>query len=231
MTELLIVGSTGLVGRAALRQALADPRIVRIVAPTRRPLPRPMPPKLENPVVDFEELPTDASWWEVDAVICTLGTTLKQAGSRGAFRRVDFDYVLAVAESAQRHGVIAFALNSSAGADAGSGNFYLRTKGEVENALRRLGFLSLTIVRPSLIGGERGNHGGSRPMERISLRLFKMLGRAIPARYRTVPAEAIAAALIEAAVAAQPGVRAIESAALLPDERRSTAVPGHPRAS
>jgi uncharacterized protein YbjT (DUF2867 family) len=214
MTELLIVGSTGLVGRAALRRALADPRIVRVVAPTRQPLPRPMPPKLENPIVDFEDLPTNATWWEVDAVICTLGTTLKQAGSRGAFRRVDFDYVLAVAESAQRHGAITFALNSSLGADPKAGNFYLRTKGELEDALRRLGFLSLTIVRPSVIGGERGNHGGPRPMERLSLRLLKLFGLLVPAKYRVVPAEAIAAALIEAAVAAQPGMRVIESEAL-----------------
>jgi uncharacterized protein YbjT (DUF2867 family) len=214
MTELLIVGSTGLVGRAALRRALADSRIVRVVAPTRQPLPRPMPPKLENPIVDFEDLPTDATWWEVDAVICTLGTTLKQAGSRGAFRRVDFDYVLAVAESAQRHGAITFALNSSLGADPNAGSFYLRTKGELENALRRLGFLSLTIVRPSVIGGERGTHGGPRPMERLTLRLLKTFEPLVPAKYRVVSAEAIAAALIEVAVAAEPGARVIESDAL-----------------
>lgn len=214
MTELLIVGSTGLVGRAALRRALADPRVVRVVAPTRKPLPRPMPPKLENPIVDFEELPGDARWWEVDAVICTLGTTLKQAGSRGAFRRVDFDYVLATAEFAQRHGAVTFALNSSMGADPASGNFYLRTKGEVEDALRRLGYLSLTIVRPSLIAGERGQHGGPRPMERLALRLFNSLGRLAPSKYRPVAAEAIAAALIEAAVLGQPGVQVIESQAL-----------------
>lgn len=214
MTELLIVGSTGLVGRSALRRALADPRVTRVVAPTRRPLPQPMPPKLENPIVDFEELPTDAAWWEVDAVVCTLGTTLKQAGSRGAFRRVDFDYVLAAAESAQRHGALAFALNSSVGADARSGNFYLRTKGEVEDALRRLGYLSLTIVRPSIIAGDRGGHGGSRPMERLSLRLAQAFRGVVPTRYRPVSAEAIAAALIEAAVTAPSGVRTIESDAL-----------------
>ncbi len=214
MTELLIVGSTGLVGRAALRRALSDPRIVRIVAPTRQPLPRPMPPKLENPIVDFEDLPTDATWWEVDAVICTLGTTRKQAGSRGAFRRVDFDYVLAAAESAQRHGVVAFALTSALGADAKAANFYLRTKGEVENALRRLGFLSLTIVRPSFIGGERGAHGGPRPMERLILRLLRVFGRLVPAKHRTVQAEAIAATLIEAAVVAQSGTQVIESDAI-----------------
>lgn len=211
MTEIMIVGSTGLVGRSALRRALADPRVTRVVAPTRRPLPQPMPPKLENPIVDFEELPTDAAWWQVDAVVCALGTTLKQAGSRGAFRRVDFDYVLAVAESAQRHGVFAFALNSSIGADARSGNFYLRTKGELEDALRRLGYLSLTIVRPSIIAGNRGAHGGPRAMERLSLRLAETFRPMVPTRYRAVPAEAIAAALIEAAVTAPSGVRTIES--------------------
>src|SRR5687767_930954 len=109
MTTVMLVGATGLVGAAVLRQAQGDGRVTRIVAPSRRKLPP--HPKLENPVVDFVRLPADAPWWSVDGVICTLGTTIRKAGSQEAFRRVDHDYPLAVARLARQHGAQAFALN------------------------------------------------------------------------------------------------------------------------
>ena len=87
--KLLLVGGTGLVGSIVLRRALGDERIARVVAPTRRALPE--HPKLQAPLVSFEHLPEDAPWWQADAVVCTLGTTIKTAGSREAFRRVDHD--------------------------------------------------------------------------------------------------------------------------------------------
>ena len=101
--KLLLVGVTGLVGRHTLNLALSDPRIGSVIAPTRRLLPD--HPKLSNPLIDFDNLPTDASWWQdIDAVICTLGTTMKAAGSKEMFYRVDHDYPLAFAQIAQRHG-------------------------------------------------------------------------------------------------------------------------------
>ncbi|TXH77289.1 MAG: NAD-dependent dehydratase [Lysobacteraceae bacterium] len=239
--RLLIVGASGLVGRHALELALADGRIERVIAPVRRPIkvesaldgiPKnaaminsspgdSMPEisgfaasKLETPIVDYERLPADAPWWEVDAVICTLGTTMRQAGSRAAFRRVDLDYVQMAAECAQRHGAYAFALNSSLGADHRSrASYYLRIKGETEQVLRKLGFLSLTIVRPSVIDGQRERR---RPLEHASMRLLRAVGPLIPRRYRVVPAEAIAQALLEAAITAEPGCHCIESEQLLP---------------
>lgn len=139
MSRILIAGATGLVGRHALALALADPHVSRVVAPTRRALPAHA--KLENPVVDFEALPAQAPWWSVDGVVCALGTTIRDAGSQAAFRRVDVDYVLAVAANARDAGARAFALNSSLGADAGARGFYLRCKGKaergVEAAIRR----------------------------------------------------------------------------------------------
>jgi uncharacterized protein YbjT (DUF2867 family) len=210
--RLLIAGATGLVGRCVLEQALADPRIGSLIAPTRRPLPA--HPKLENPVVDFDALPVQAGWWRVDAVVCALGTTLRQAGSREAFRRVDVDYVLKIAGHARDAGARSFALNSSLGADAASGNFYLRSKGEVEQRLRELDYPSLTFVRPSIIGGEREQR---RPMEHLSMRLLRTFAPLIPRRYRVAETEHIAAALIDAAVMAAPGCRVIESDALQPE--------------
>ena len=210
MRTLLVVGSTGLVGQSVLQQALDHPAVGQVVAPTRRPLPA--HPRLLNPVVDFEALPGDAPWWAADAVICTLGTTIKKAGSQAAFYRVDHDHPLRVAELARRHGARAFALNSALGADASSRVFYSRTKGELERDLQRLGYPSLTLVRPGLIGGERAE---SRPAERLGVLVSEWLRPVLPARYRVVPAQRIAFHLLQAALAELPGLHVIPSDAIL----------------
>jgi uncharacterized protein YbjT (DUF2867 family) len=209
MKVLLLVGATGLVGQSVVQQALTDPRVARLVAPTRRPL-HPQP-RLENPVINFDALPAEAPWWSVDGVICTLGSTIKKAGSQPAFRKVDHDYPLAVATFARRRGAAACAFTSSIGADPRSRAFYLRTKGETERALGDLRFPSLTIVRPSFIGGARGER---RPLESLALALFGSIARLLPRRNRVVPAERIARVLLEAALAAEPGVRIVESQAI-----------------
>jgi uncharacterized protein YbjT (DUF2867 family) len=209
VSRVLIAGATGLVGRHALAMALEDPRVTGVVAPTRRALPA--HPKLENPQVDFEALPTDAAWWVVDAAVCALGTTIRDAGSQTAFRRVDVDYVIAVATHARAAGARAFALNSSLGADADARGFYLRCKGEAEAAIRALGYPSLTIVRPSLIGGERERR---RTLEHLGMVALRALAPLVPARWRVVPAERIARCLLDAALAAVPGERIVESEAI-----------------
>lgn len=210
MTRILLAGATGLVGEAALQRALASARVEQVVAPTRRPLPP--HPKLVNPVVDFDALPADADWWRVDAVACALGTTIRDAGSQEAFRRVDHDYPLAIARHAHAHGAMAFALVSAMGADARSRIFYSRTKGEVEEALAGIGFTSLTLLRPGLLGGERRQHRGG---ERLALRVMGALDGVLPARYRVVPASRVADALLGTALEASPGNRVIRSEELL----------------
>ncbi|MBX3610341.1 MAG: NAD-dependent epimerase/dehydratase family protein [Hydrogenophaga sp.] len=208
--RLLIAGATGLVGSHALRQALAHPQVTQVVAPTRRALPS--HPKLLNPQVDYERLPELAEWWAVQGVICTIGTTMKTAGSRAAFHRVDHDYPLLVAQLAQRHGAQAYAFNSALGADLQSRVFYSRTKGEVERDLLALGYPSLTLVRPGLIGGERVE---SRPAERVGIALTRWLGPVLPRRYRLVPPEAIAQALLQGVLDGTPGLRLVMPEAMV----------------
>ena len=203
--RLLIVGSTGAVGQEVLRLALADERIQRVIAPTRRPVPA--HPKLENPVVDFSALTGDEPWWSVDAVVCTLGTTIKIAGSQSAFAAIDRDLPIKVARLAQGAGATRFALNSSLGANP-SGNFYLRTKAEAEQGIRDLRYSSLTIVRPSLIDAHRTE---SRLGERAGLLVAALLRPLIPRRYRPVKAESIALALLEGVLCAPPSEQIIES--------------------
>lgn len=204
MTTLLIAGATGLVGRIVLARALADPRVCHVIAPTRSALPP--HPRLINPIVDYETLSPDADWWACDAVICALGTTRAKAGSDEAFRRVDHDYPLAIATVARTHGAQAFALISAIGANPGSRLLYNRTKGEVEASIAALDYPSYTIVRPGLIGGDRAEF---RLAERVSEAILRVLGPALPRGWRISPAENIASALIEAAVAGVPGLHVI----------------------
>jgi uncharacterized protein YbjT (DUF2867 family) len=207
---LLVFGATGLVGGATLRLALDDGRVGRVVAPTRRPLAA--APGLENPIVDFERLPAAAPWWTADAVVCALGATIRAAGTRAAFRRVDHDYVVAVARMARDHGTRAFVLTSAIGANPRSLIFYNRVKGEVEASIAAIGFPSLTIVRPGFIGGDRRE---SRPAESAAVQIVRLIGPILPRRWRENPAEHIARALLQAALAADSGCRVVGSEQLV----------------
>lgn len=208
--KLLLSGPTGLVGSHVLQLALNDNRISEVIALTRHPLPQ--HPKLLAPVVDYDNLPADASWWRANAVICTLGTTMKKAGSKEDFRRVDYEYPLAVARLARAQGTPVFVFNSAMGADVASRFFYSRVKGETEQALASCGFASLTLVRPGLISGERQEF---RLGERCAEWLLKVLGPLLPKSWRANPAANIAAALLTAALEARPGTRVIPSDALI----------------
>ena len=199
--NILHVGATGLVGRLLLARLLDAPGVACVVAPTRRPLGF-RHPRLRNPMVDFEALPEDADWWAADAVACTLGTTLADAGSRAAFRRVDHDYPLQVARLARRHGARTYALNSALGANARSSILYNRVKGELEEAVAALGYPSLVLVRPGLIDGRRER---PRPGEARALAVSRLLRPLLPAKWRPSRAERIAEALADAVLHPPPG--------------------------
>ncbi len=206
--RVLLLGATGAVGQQVLRLLLEDERVAQVIAPTRRPLTPHS--KLRNPVTDFSVLSDDASVWRADAVICALGSTIRKAGSEAAFAAVDRDLPIAIAKRARAAGARSFALNSSLGASH-SGNFYLRTKAQVEDGIRLLEFPRYTIVRPSLIDARRSE---TRPAERVGLTLANLLAPLIPRRYRPVSAEAIAVTLLRYALDATPGERIIESEAI-----------------
>ena len=205
--SVLVLGATGLVGREILRQLLADPTVGGIVALTRRPIDGPRSATLRNEVVDFDKLADHAGVFAVDQIFCALGTTIKQAGSQEAFRHVDHDIPLAAATLGVRQGVKDFLLVSALGASAHSRIFYNRVKGELEDALRTLGFRSLTIARPSLLVGER-----EKP--RLGEQIGGRLGWLVPGKYKPVRAARVAAALVDAARRAEPGMRIIESGEL-----------------
>jgi uncharacterized protein YbjT (DUF2867 family) len=200
--KILLLGASGLVGRNVLQQSLTHPGVTAVIAPSRRPLaPH---PRLTNPVSDhLESLIPEVVTQGIDGVVCALGTTISKAGSKEAFREVDYAMPLRFALSAHASGAETFVLVSASVASVRSAMFYPRVKGEIERDIEGVGFRSLTIVRPGLIGGERDE---PRFAEGIALRLMKIFAPVLPKRFRVNPAPAIAAACLSAVTRSEPGI-------------------------
>ena len=141
MKTAMVLGATGLVGRTLVNILLQDRRYSEVTCLVRKPLQSSQfsDPynRLKPVVIDFDNLQDYQGYFGVDHVYCCLGTTLKQAGSKSAFRRVDFEYVHIAAQLTRAQRTGSFVWISSVGADAKSSNFYLRVKGELENAIMR----------------------------------------------------------------------------------------------
>ena len=230
---VLLAGATGLVGAHALEALLEAPDIGRVFAITRRPLGREHS-RLANRIVQFETLETQLKGMSCHVGVCCLGTTRRQAGSEQEFRRVDVDYVLSFARVAKAAQAQRFIVVSSAGADPQSKNFYLRTKGEMEEELAAVGFASLDILQPSLLLAWRAE---MRPLE-LGARLFMPLAnpflRGRYAAWRGVSARSVAAAMLGAMRSGRRGVQrytwtGIEALAQL--TARTRVPPAQPRSS
>jgi len=199
--KVLLLGASGLVGRYALVQTLSLPEISHVVAPSRKPL-NPHN-KLTNPVTDrLPSLVAELPAWDVDGLICCIGTTIKKAGSQEAFREVDYVLPLMFAKAARMCGATAMGLVTAIGASSDSRFYYAKTKGDLETDVMAIGFPSLTIVRPSIIGGKRDEF---RFAESAVLRMSKILGPMLPKKLRISPAPNIATALIDGIVEQPPG--------------------------
>ena len=206
--RVLLAGASGLVGGECLDQLLRDPSVAAVTAVVRRPFAKVTESsRLRVQVVDFDRLEDHSDAFAADQVVCALGTTIRQAGSQDAFRRVDFDLPMRIARLALSKGARHFLLVSALGADQRSRVFYNRVKGELEVALEDLAFRSLTIARPSLLLGDRT---APRLGEEVGRRLSFLL----PGRYKGVQARQVAAALVHAAREDAPGRRVIENTEL-----------------
>jgi uncharacterized protein YbjT (DUF2867 family) len=199
----LMIGATGLVGSQLLRQLLNDARFGKVVTFGRRKTEE-THPKLEEQVVDFEAPESWASRVQGDVAFSSLGTTRKQAGGLAAQKKVDYDYQLEFAKAAAKNGVACYVLVSASSANPSSSIFYTRIKGELDRDVQQLGFERLRILRPSLLGG--------RAQARVGEKLGGALLGAVNAfgiarRYREIPAEVVAKAMISAALDPEAGTR------------------------
>lgn len=204
----VLAGAAGLVGNECLRMLVRSEDYHPVIAFVRRPLEF-THPKLRQIIVDFANLPRLPEFADAD-IFSALGTTMKQAGSRDAFRKVDYGVSLSFATLAAQGGARQFVLVSSISADAHSSTFYLRVKGELEDALRPLPFRSLHIFRPSLI---LGDHLGRLTGERVGVAVAKALDFAFVGKlkkFSAVDADDVAAAMINVARRAEAGVHIYE---------------------
>lgn len=210
MPDALIIGATGLIGRAVIKAFGSTPALVL----ARR--------KVEDLAPHHAELVAPADRWpdiiaaEKPAVlICCLGTTIRQAGSKDAFRAVDHDLVLAAARGAKAGGTPHMILVSSVGAAAKSSNFYLRTKGETEDDLRALGFDRLDLIRPGLLRGDRpGPRRLGEGLATIAAPLADALLHGSFRRYRSISGNIVAAAIVALAAHGGSGVHIHENDAI-----------------
>lgn len=198
LRSALLMGASGLVGSFSLRTLLEDPAYGRITLLGRRELPIPVHPKLTQKIVSFANLKVE-DFSGIDDLFCALGTTIRKAGSQDAFRQVDFEYPLVAATQAAKSGAKQFILVSSAGADPRSKNFYLRTKGELEQAVTALGLNTVAIFRPGILLGKREEfRAGERMATMIAPALNLLLVGGLR-RYRAISAASVGEAMVAAA--------------------------------
>jgi len=210
----LLLGATGLIGTSLLDLLLEDPGYRSVTVLTRRPLGR-AHPKLIEVVCSLDRPETYQEHVAVDDVFCCLGTTMKKAGSREAFRKVDLEYPVSVARLASSAGASQYLIVTAVGADPSSSLFYNRTKGEVEAALRALPFASgVKIFRPSMLLGDRSE---ARPLERATAAFMSATGSLFAGplrRYRAISGADVARAMHRAAREEPHSTRIYEGATL-----------------
>ncbi len=226
---VLLAGASGLTGSLTLDALLAAADVSRVIAVTRRQLGREHS-RLANRIVQFDRLESQLKGTACDAALCCLGTTLRKAGSQQRFRAVDLDCVLAFARTAKAANARRFVVMSSVGANPSSRNFYLRTKGEMEEELEGIGFESLDILQPSMLLAWRAE---MRPLELAASALMPLVApllRGKYAPYRAIPARTVAAAMRGATRSGRRGVQrytyeGIQALARLTAPRTRTQIP------
>jgi uncharacterized protein YbjT (DUF2867 family) len=199
----VVAGASGLIGKYLLNVLLEDAFYDVIVPLARRPLAIDSP-KVDQCIVDYDRL-SAADLDGATHLFCCLGTTMKTAGSREAFKRVDFDYCERFARLGREAGATRLMLVSSVGASPKASSFYLKTKGQTEEAVSALGFEALHIFRPGVLMGQRDEE---RPGERLAIRLsraFEFLMVGSLSKYRPMPAGVLSASMAAAGERGEPG--------------------------
>lgn len=195
MIDVALIGGSGLVGREVSRRLWASGEVGLCSFVRHEPKAR------YERRMSFEQLLHNGGAAmgieRLDVAITCLGTTMKDAGSKGAFRRVDHDYVLAFASAAKRLGARQFILVSSVGAKRSSSNYYLSVKGEIEAAVAKLGFERVDVIRPGLLLGNRRQVRLGERIAAVIMPLLRPVLRGGLARYRATPADLVARAIVD----------------------------------
>ena len=188
----IVVGSTGLVGKNLLLEL--SRKKTNVIALTRRPI-CDLPKNIKSIEIDFDSFLKDEIFPACDHIYICLGTTIKKAGSQKEFKKVDLDYCVAIAKKARKAGATKVSLVSSVGANPSSNNFYLKTKGEVEEAIKKIDFTVVNIYRPSLLIGSRHD---SRFLEGIGQNFSNLINPFLLGslkKYRSIKVQTLAACI------------------------------------
>ena len=186
----LVIGATGLIGLLTVDELLASEKYSKVKVLVRNSFSK-QHAKLETIVFDFDQ--PNAALVQADDVYCCLGTTMKKAGSKAAFYKVDYKYPHEIAQIALDNGAKRFAIVTAMGANQDSSVYYNRVKGEIENTLKKIGFETMLIFRPSLLLGIRPEKRMGEQIGEFFMELFKPL---VPQKYRAIEANKIARAMV-----------------------------------
>ncbi len=192
----LIIGASGLVGNELLKQLLADSSFEKIKIFVRKRIPT-EDSKLEQIIINFDYISSYYDLIKGDVLFCCMGTTIKTAGSKDAFIKVDYTYPMEFAKIAKQNGVKKMLLISSIGADKTASNFYLKVKGDIEESLGKLNFESLIILRPSMLLGSRKEFRFGESAGKIFMKLFTFTFIGKLKKYRAIEVSAAAKAMTE----------------------------------
>jgi len=207
MKTAIVAGASGLIGKELIQKLISSDQYRRIYVLSRKKSGL-VNEKIEELVIDFEKINQLKFDEPVDDVFCTLGTTMKQAGSRDNFKKVDFEYVVALANLGKQAGASKFLVISAMGADSKSAVFYNKVKGMTEEALIKIGFKQLVIFRPSLLLGKRSE---VRFAERLSGAFMKTFNFIIPDNYKAIEAEKVAGSMLKMAINSTEAVLIVKS--------------------
>ncbi|WP_372996474.1 NAD-dependent epimerase/dehydratase family protein [Marinobacter sp.] len=208
--RVMLLGATGLTGGKVLQGLLGRDEVSQVVALVRHKLPT-LHDKLAQHEIDFDKLEDHAELFDVDVIICCLGTTIKKAGSQEQFRKVDLGYPLKAGELGRFYGVRAFILMSAIGASSSSTIFYNRVKGELEDALKGLDYPYLSLYHPSLLLGDRKEQ---RTAEALGIKAMPLVNRLLLGpldKYRGIEASTVADAMVNEAcsLASEPAAERV----------------------
>ncbi|MEO6883208.1 MAG: NAD(P)H-binding protein [Bacteroidia bacterium] len=209
----VIIGASGLVGNFCLQQLLQNEDYSCIKIFARKPVSFPSE-KIQHCIIDFDAMERYAPLIKGDELFCCFGATLKKAGSKNNFLKIDLGYPTQFAAFARQNGIKKCVLISSLDADEKSSNFYLNTKGIIEKKFSEMGFESLSIVRPSLILGDRNDRRFLEALAMITMKLFSFLFFGPLKKYKGVEAETVAKAMISIVQKNNFGTTIYESDAL-----------------
>jgi uncharacterized protein YbjT (DUF2867 family) len=208
MKTALVVGSTGLVGSYLLKKLLLSQYYEKVTILVRRTVDI-NHPRLKQVIYDFDQPLADKV--RADDIYCCLGTTIRKAGSKKAFRKVDFEYPIQIAKLAHENGAKRYAIVTAIGSDEKSFFFYNRVKGEVETELKKIPFESLHIFRPSMLLGTREEFRLGEDLAKIVTRAIEPV---LPANTRAIHASKVAEAMIVSLQKGKPGVVYVDSGAM-----------------